>query len=235
MAFDLPFGLRWEGDRSWSFSPAVILVVAMVYLIGLVPYAVVGGDSSYVQRNELLDCEAWAFNAERKATALNLGIFHPNPRNVFYSRLAETVSKALLPMVSWLVPQPLLQMSLSTTLMVLLWLESVRYPAFVDRMYGAIVQGSRLFAACTMLCGLVTVVIGDMSTVVPILLLLLSLVGAGGHTIYRVSHEKMFVRSVYRRATSGATKVTLAGPQAGRSGGVCRWRSGASWSTFFSS
>jgi len=208
MFLDVPLALRWEGYTSFAFSPCLILLLAMVYLAGLAPYAVVGGDGSYVQRGEILEWRAWAFNAERKATALNLGIFHPNPRNVFTYQLKEMISKALLPLITWLVPQPLIQMTLSTSLMALLYVESMYYPAFNDGKYCAIVQGSRLFAFCTMLCGLITVVVGEKSAV-PLVLLFLNFAIVGAHTVYRVSNEEASLRAISRRSTKEAVLATL--------------------------
>uniref|UniRef100_A0A7S1QNG9 Uncharacterized protein n=1 Tax=Alexandrium catenella TaxID=2925 RepID=A0A7S1QNG9_ALECA len=197
----VPISLRWEGYTVWAYSPLLIFCLAMVYLAGMAPYAVVGGDSSYVQRDEILDRRAWAFNAERKATAVNLGVFHPNPRHVFKSHLVEMVSKALLPLITWVVAHPLLQMSLSTLLMAALYAESMAFPAFIDRTYCVIVQGSRLFALCTMMCGLITVVLGHELSALPVLLLLLSFVTVGALTAYRASLQKAWSRSVFQRTT----------------------------------
>lgn len=202
MVLGWPCGLRWEETHAWSYCSAWLLPLACTYLVGLAPFAVVSGDASYVQRDELLDYKRWEFNAERKATALNLGFFHPNPQYIFRALLTEMASKAILPMITWMVVQPHLQMTLASALMALLFAQSMLFPPFINRRYCAIVQGCRLFALCTMLCGLITVIIGSKRSILPIGLLALCFALVAALTYYRLMQAEEKHQYIVRRHTS---------------------------------
>jgi len=147
---------------------------------------VVGGDASYVQRSELFHRTQWGFNARRKATAVNFGIFHPNPRTVYTNVIVETTSKALLPIITGIVPNPLLQMTLSCSLMAVLLVESILLPTYIDQRYVIALQGCRGIISCTMFCGLSTVILNDSNSFLPIVLLVFSFFGVGGFTVYKL-------------------------------------------------
>merc|ERR1712113_32939 len=125
-----------------------------------------------MERDELFDTEKWFDNSKRKATALNLGMRHPNPGQIYYHLLVELASKFLLPVISFVVTQPLLQMTLSSALMLALYIEAVTKPAYIDRMFCAGVEGCRLVSLCAMLCGLTTVIINDEDSYIPLVLLI---------------------------------------------------------------
>lgn len=203
MAFGMPVGLLWEGAENWSHEPALCYALLLCYFIGLLPFFAVGGDASYVQRDEIFDPNQWQFNARRKATSLNLGVLHPKPQNIYRALLVEGVSKAVLPMISWLITHPLLQMSCSSALMAALFVESVRFPQYMDTRFTTIVQGCRCFILCTMLCGLVTLLLPHHGyDEVPLVLISVCFVTVSSYTIYQVLKQQVSGRKVFTRTTS---------------------------------
>jgi len=233
MMSEFPVGLRWKGDTEWSYKVALIYPLMLVYFVGLAPYAVVAGDATYVQRSELSEPARWRGNARRKATVVDMGIFHPDPANVFAASLFELASKALLPIIE-LVPNPVAQMTLSCMLMIVMYLQARKFPPYIDKRYVAVARGLRKLIVWAMVCGLITVLIHN--RVVPVILLLLStsVVAMNSAREIRDANARRFVIS--RSSTSDVPQYFQR--TGGRKSG-CQYRTGitstSSWFTMLRS
>lgn len=197
----IPYGLRWPGMNDFAYFSSCTLPIMIVYALGLCPYAVVGGDVTYVQRDELFEREDWRDNARRKATALNLGLWHPDPRTIYWHLLIELASKFALPFFSFYIQEPHLQMSISVIIMAILYFEAVIMPAYIDQKYCAVVEGCRLESLMAMICGLTTTFVGK-DSLIPMGMFIATLVIFPAYTFLRVVRHEGTQRTVLRRYTS---------------------------------
>jgi len=162
------------GHRSLVFA---LIILMPIYMIGLMPYALVAGDATYVQQIELFSLEAWDHNAFRKATALHQGPWHPNPDHVSMVLGTELMGKAILPLVTVLTEtRPILQMVLNTMVGAALCLTAFAFPMGCHYVYSLVRQGLRLLILCAMICGLVASFVNDVDNHWPELLLGVSVV-----------------------------------------------------------
>jgi len=139
----------------------VMLVVAPVFFFLLFPFALVHGDSTYVQRTELFSITAWRWNAIRKATIFHLGPFHPMADNVFASVCAEVAAKITLPAVAKLITVPLSQMKIATTMCGLLLLGTVMWKPMIEMAWNVLLISLRLWTLCAMACAYLAVALDD--------------------------------------------------------------------------
>jgi len=149
-----------------------VLVLVPAYFLVLVPYAAVEGDIKYMKWGKLFIPQAyWAEAARRKATVVNLGPLHPNPGVIFRTLSLDLTAKALLPVIETETTRtPMLQMLLITAVGVGMYASSLCFPPRMDRMFVGLVQDTRLFTLCAMLCGCLTVVLEE-GSVVPVVAL----------------------------------------------------------------
>mmetsp|Transcript_70708 Transcript_70708/g.153553 ORF Transcript_70708/g.153553 Transcript_70708/m.153553 type:complete len:898 (-) Transcript_70708:41-2734(-) len=140
----------YEGDH--LLLCAVLLFLVPAFFLLLLPYAVCGGDATYVQRSELLRPRMWRQNVERKVSSMFMGMLHPKKENYFIMQLVLFAGKALIPVVLIATEHPVFQ---SVSLVVISWgtfIFFARYPPLVDPKINVIIQGSKLLIAYAMLC-----------------------------------------------------------------------------------
>lgn len=167
-----------------SHRTLVLLLWTLVpmYLVTLIPYAVVEGDTEYMNATKLwtglsqtsqlvrgaltygrldkdiMNVHEWALSANRKATRINMGVLHPNPAYIFRSLFTDLVAKALLSViVIETTSEPLLQMALVTAVGAFRFLTSVLWPPMAEPPLNWLHQGTRFFTLCAMACGILTV------------------------------------------------------------------------------
>jgi len=141
-------------------------VLFPLFLLGLAPYVVVVGDPSYVQRAELLAprnwVENWSASAARKATVLNQGLWHPNPRFIFRNNMVEFLSKASIPFISVLLShRPVVQMELMSIVGFIMLLVDFLYEPRTEPVCSVLVFGLRLLTFLMMLIGLSVAILND--------------------------------------------------------------------------
>lgn len=85
--------------HQWT-KRVVIWVVWMLFIYLSLPYATVGGDSTYVQIDELFSPDEWSKNAGRKFTVTYLGPWHRNPNNCFVTTCCDLASRVALTFIS---------------------------------------------------------------------------------------------------------------------------------------
>lgn len=160
----------YEGLHLWLAW--AIRVLAPFYFLALIPYAVVEGDVNYMKwRKFFFPKSYWAASALRKATVVSLGPLHPNPDTTFRTLLGDLTAKASLPVIEALFTHmPRLQMLLITAVGLAMYVSSLCWPAKMDRMFCCLVQNTRLFTLCAMLCGCLTVALPT-GSVIPVVLL----------------------------------------------------------------
>eukprot|EP00443_Scrippsiella_acuminata_P049821 CAMPEP_0115375502 /NCGR_PEP_ID=MMETSP0271-20121206/2492_1 /TAXON_ID=71861 /ORGANISM="Scrippsiella trochoidea, Strain CCMP3099" /LENGTH=966 /DNA_ID=CAMNT_0002798561 /DNA_START=57 /DNA_END=2953 /DNA_ORIENTATION=- len=164
-----------------------LFLLVPCYLIALIPYAVVEGDSNYVSVAKLwgglsqtirkfmfmsnVSENYWIESAMRKATVVNLGFVHPHPDNIFVTRVVELFAKAALPViVIETTSYARLQMYMVTVVGFIMLVVTFACPPKVDRKLCRIEQGLRVFTFCTMCCGCLTVEL-EKDSVVPLIVL----------------------------------------------------------------
>lgn len=163
-----------------------IAIVLPIYLYVLVPYAVCAGDAHYVPSSILFDWKVWEDKntwwkaAERSATDLHLAFLHPNPREVFRTNILELLAKILLPVVTILLaPTPLCEMIGVMLIGLVMWVNAMIHPAYVEKKMTILVQDLKLFTFLTMACGVFTVYLEDPESNLPVYCLL----GSGGFVV----------------------------------------------------
>jgi len=139
----------------------IVALISPVFFFLLFPFAVVHGDSTYVQRSELLSIQAWKNNAIRKATIFHLGPFHPMADNVFVSVCTELAAKITLPVVAKLIHAPLPQMKVVTSIGVLLLVVTVWKKPMIESSGNAALIGLRSWTVCAMSCAILAVILDD--------------------------------------------------------------------------
>jgi len=163
-----------------------ICLVLPAYLYILVPYAVCAGDAHYVPSNILFDWKVWEDKntwwkaAERSATDLHLAFLHPNPREVFRTNILELMAKILLPVVTILLaPNPLVEMIFVFLIGLVMWVNSMVHPPYVEKKMTILVQDLKLFTMLVMACGVLTVYLEDPESMLPVY----CLIGSGAFVV----------------------------------------------------
>lgn len=155
-----------------------LFLIVPIYLILLTPYAVCAGDAHYVPRAALYDFQiwkddnAWRKAAQRSASDLHLAFLHLTPDKVFRTNLLELMAKIFLPVMTTLCAEwPLEQMIIVFIIGLVMWLNSLLHPPYVERKFTILVQQLKLFTACTMGCGVLTVYLDNPKSSLPLLIL----------------------------------------------------------------
>jgi hypothetical protein len=149
-------------DLVWA-----ILIVAPMFVFLLFPFAVVHGDSTYVQRSELFSIQAWKDNAIRKATIFHLGPFHPMAKNVFASVCTEVAAKIVLPLVAKLTQDPLSQLKVVTSIGVLVLILTVLWVPMIEKSWNIFIIGLRSWTVCAMACACLAISLDNPGTPEP--------------------------------------------------------------------
>jgi len=159
-------------------------VLTPAFMVALIPYATVGGDSRYTSAFKVrrgigqiferilcgLPCgdrrrarpaggsrHLWVQSARRKATVLNLGFCNPDPEHVYMGQCVELFAKVTLPVVVILTTTyPRVQAVGVTAVGAVLALDALLHPPLQDRGFGRLDQGLSMLTFHTMLCGLAT-------------------------------------------------------------------------------
>jgi len=93
---------------------------------------------------------------------LHLGPVHRHVSASSVLSFSDVLAKILLPIVeNVLNSMPLLQMTVLTFIMAWLMLNVFVYKPFVDDFFTVLLQGSRVFTFCTVLCGLLTIILNS--------------------------------------------------------------------------
>lgn len=194
-----------------------ISIVAPIFFFLIVPYAVVRGDSNYVQRSELLSIQAWKNNAIRKASIFHLGPFHPKANNVFVSVCTEVAAKMALPVVAKTINTPLSQMKVVTAIGVVLLVLTVLWKPMVERSWNSVFIGFRLWTVCAMACACLAVVLDDPGRPEPLCALGLCTLSVSVMTLAAAQGSRIKDHAlVIRMSTVDAKKVMET------TGGSCR-------------
>jgi hypothetical protein len=130
------------------------------YLILIIPFAFVAGDSHYMTREEVFaGPRQWGQQARRKATVQYLGALHPKAASIIYTKLVELVTKVALPVIVILSTHiPLAQTCMVASFGLLGFVTSILHPPIVEVAWCIIEQGLQLFTFLCMSCGVLTVV-----------------------------------------------------------------------------
>lgn len=156
----------WTSESGHAQMALFTGALFLLFLLGLAPYAVVVGDPSYVQQDEVLDpcnwVENWSSSAARKATVLNQGPWHPNPRFIFRNNMVEFVSKACIPFISVLLAhRPKLQMAMLSIVGFIMLMAVALFEPRTEPVCSVLVFSLRLFAFLMMLIGLGVTILDD--------------------------------------------------------------------------
>lgn len=162
-----------------------LTIITPLYLVLLVPFAVVNGDTTYVQASELFNPTTWMFNAERKATDLYLGPMHVDGRNAFRVRVLDLAAKLMLPLIAlFTAEQPKLQTVLLAFVGLTMLISSVIWKQLLNESFNIILRGSRAFTLCAMLSGCLTAFIDDPTRSEPLVFFAVSAVLVIAFTSY---------------------------------------------------
>lgn len=106
--------------------------------------------------------ENWSASAARKATVLNQGLWHPNPRFIFRNNMVEFLSKASIPFISVLLShRPVVQMELMSIVGFIMLLVDSLYEPRTEPVCSVLVFGLRLLTFLMMLIGLSVAILND--------------------------------------------------------------------------
>jgi len=175
----------------------LVLLLVPVYFVILIPFATVGGDPFYVPRTTLYDYNIWEDEnmwkraARRKASDMYMGFLHRSPDQAFVSQFAELVAKCILPFATTeLTFRPVLQMVLVTIVGTAMWVQSVKYPPFLEAKFLTLVQDLKFMTMAAMQIGLVVVCLdyvgGVRQALLPVVLLAVIIFGTLCHLVYNL-------------------------------------------------
>jgi len=120
----------YEGDHMKAVL--AFSMVCPLFFVFVFPYAMVQGDTDYVQRSELFRPSLWKANVRRKLSVLHLGPVHRHVSASSVLSFSDVLAKILLPIVeNVLNSMPLLQMTVLTFIMAWLMLNVFVYKPFV--------------------------------------------------------------------------------------------------------
>jgi len=160
---------------------AVLFVIVPFFIVILIPFAAVSGDTRYVPAACLYDSGLWGENgqwrkaATRKATEVHMAFLHVVPKQAFRTQTLELLGKILLPVIAtWTTSRPMTQMVLISIIGFGLWLNSILAAPYVERKFCVLVQDVKLFTSCAMLCGAMTVWENDPEAKLPLYILVTS-------------------------------------------------------------
>jgi len=181
----------WSSETGHKQIAISTLVLFPLFLLGLIPYAVVIGDPNYVQQAEILDppnwVDNWSSSAARQATVLNQGPWHPNPRFVFRSQLIELFSKAVIPFISVLLTErPRVLMGMLSGVGLVMLMSALIWTPRTEPATLALVIGLRVFTFLMMLIGLSAAILDDPSRNEPIYALCVTCVLVPLITLWRI-------------------------------------------------
>jgi len=144
----------------------------VLYLLLLIPYALVAGDVTYVQRSELFSPRHWRKNAERYATLLHKGPMHPKGKHAYVSLFLELIAKITMPVLAvLLVEVPREQMLGMSVIAFVQWSTINIWPPFVEHRVNVLMSATRLMTLLAMLCGWWAVELDDPSRTEPLVAL----------------------------------------------------------------
>lgn len=167
-----------------------IVPLASVFFFLLLPFAVVGGDATYVQRSELCQPESWRENAVRKIGCVHMGPFQKNASQSFAIDLSEVLLKVLVPViVIFTIHMPVVMASMVSTLFLINLVINVVWDPLQDNRGSMAIRGMKLLLLCLMLCGLFSAVTDDPSRHEPTICLLASVLLIPSATLYKISRE----------------------------------------------
>lgn len=156
----------WSAESGHKQIALLTAVLFPLFLLGLAPYVVVVGDPSYVQQAELLNprdwVENWSASAARKATVLNQGPWHPNPRYIFRNNMVEFMAKASIPFISVLLTErPKFQMAMLSLIGLGMFVTTTVWAPRTEPVCSVLVFGLRLFTFLMMLIGFTVTLLND--------------------------------------------------------------------------
>eukprot|EP00746_Dinoflagellata_sp_MGD_P025743 gnl/MRDRNA2_/MRDRNA2_160623_c0_seq1.p1 gnl/MRDRNA2_/MRDRNA2_160623_c0~~gnl/MRDRNA2_/MRDRNA2_160623_c0_seq1.p1 ORF type:complete len:506 (+),score=61.72 gnl/MRDRNA2_/MRDRNA2_160623_c0_seq1:184-1518(+) len=120
----------FEGEH--LFFEICLFAVGPLFIISLLPYAVVRGQVQYVQQHELYQPKLWVKNATRRGSSVDRDFLTYRSQNIFVTEVVDFTYKVLIPCVTVLTSHSIWQQILLTAISGFFFILSFTRQAFVD-------------------------------------------------------------------------------------------------------
>jgi len=174
-----------------------VAVVGPLFFYLATPYAVVGGEYTYVQWDELLSPSQWRENVERSVGTVDKDFLTPIAGNMFTHHLVEYVAKIIMPFIDIVMSSsPLWDQTLRFAVSLVLAIEAYVNPYLHNRSFQAVLCGARLCVVWTFAMAILTAQIADTDNYLTTILLGGGLVILGACSAVRAYHLEEGPRNV---------------------------------------